>query len=134
MARKRVERELTIEELVPLYGEQNTQCNALKKVVSDLNSKLKNAIKKAKQENKDIEVDGWKCSLSITENSDMNEERLLEFAKTHKLKIIKTKEYIDFDELERLIYAGKIPNDILVEMESCKDSSVRETLRINKLK
>ena len=135
MARKKIEKEQTLEELIPLYGEQNTQCNALKKVVADLNSKIKAAIHTKKSENKDIEVDGWKCKLSVEESSNMNEERLLEFLKAHNIKgIIKTKEYVDFDALEKVIYAGDISKELLLEMNSCKDSNTKEVLRVTKLK
>ena len=44
MSRKKIEKQLTLEELIPQYGEQNTQCNALKKVVADLNAKIKKAL------------------------------------------------------------------------------------------
>lgn len=136
MARRKIETEkaLTLEELIPEYGEKNTQCNALKKVVSDLNIKVKTAIHLALKENTDIEVDGWKCKLSVEESTEMNEERLIEFAKTHNINIIKQREYVDFDALEKLIYNGDIPKNILVEMNSCKEVKTKEVLRITKTK
>lgn len=124
----------TLDELIPIYGQQNTECNALKKVVKELNDKVKAAIHEAKKENQDIIVNGWKCKLSVEDTSTMNEDRLIDFAKKHKLDIICTKEYIDFDALEKLIYAGKIKEDVLLEMDSCKDLGTKDTLRILKLK
>ena len=134
MARKLAEKKLTLNELVPMYGEQNTQCNALKKVVADLNAKLKQAIKDAKKSDEDIIIDGWKCKLSVTDESVFNEDRLLEFVKQHKIDVVRTKEYVDYDALESLIYNGKIKKDVLLEMESCKDAKTKETLRISQLK
>lgn len=136
MARVKIETEpeMTLEELVPLYGEKNTACNALKKDVADLNAKLKKVIKAVDKQNEDIEIDGWKCKLSVTEDSVMNEARLIELAKKHNIDIIRQKEYIDFDALESLIYKGEISKDVLLEMESCKDDTTKETLRINKVK
>jgi len=135
MARKKIEEKTqTLEELIPIYGEQNTQCNALKKVVADLNSKIKKAIHEAKKENKDIVVEGWNCKLSVDDDPVMNEARLIEFAKKHKIDIIRIKEYIDFDALEKLIYGGDIPKEILLEMDSCKDANSKETLRVTKAK
>ena len=136
MARKKLETEkaLTLEKLIPEYGEKNTECNALKKVVADLNSKVKTAIHLALKENTDIEISGWKCKLSVEETSEMNEEKLIEFAKAHKLNIVKKKEYVDFDALERLIYNGDIPKNVLVEMNGCKETKTKEVLRINKIK
>lgn len=134
MARVKVEKPKTLNELIPLYGEQNTQCNALKKVVTDLNGKIKTAIKEAHQENKDIVIEGWKCSLTVTEEPKMNEDKLLEVLKAHKIKAIKTKEYVDFDDLEKLIYAGKIDKEVLLEIDSCNEATKKETLRCTKVK
>ena len=134
MPRKKIEKQLTLEELVPQYGEQNTQCNALKKVVADLNTKIKEVIHKSKQENKDIEINGWKCSLTVEDKKEMNEDRLLEFCKKHKLDCIKTKEYVDGDALEKLIYAGKISEKLIIEMDKCNDVKTKETLRCVKMK
>ena len=134
MARKKIEKPLTLEELIPAYGEQNTECNALKKVVADLNTKIKEAIHKAKQENKDLNIRGWKCSLTVEEKKEMNEDKLLEFCKEHNLKCVKTKEYVDGDLLEKLIYSGKISEELLVEMDKCNDIKTKETLRCVKEK
>lgn len=135
MARKKIEeKKLTLNELIPEYGQKNTECNALKKVVADLNSKIKLAVHEAKKENEDIIIDGWNCNLSVKEDTVLNEDRLLELAKKHKIDIIRTKEYIDFDALEKLIYKGDISKKVLLEMDSCKDSTTKETLRVTKAK
>ena len=134
MTRKKIEQSPKLDELITQYGEQNTQCNALKKVVADLNAKLKTAIKSLNQQNKDIEVNGWKCSLSVTEEKVMNEDRLLEFCKANKIKCIKTKEYVDADALEKLIYSGKISEELIIEMDKCNDVKTKETLRCSKAK
>lgn len=126
--------QLTLDELIPIYGEQNTQCNALKKTVAELNTQLKQAIKENLQENKDIIASGWKCKLSITDESTFNEDRLIDFAKAHNIDVVRTKEYIDYDALENLIYNNQIEKDVLVEMNSCKDAKTKETLRISKMK
>lgn len=133
MARKKTE-QLNLNELIPQYGEQNAQCNALKKVVTDLNSKIKQAIHESKKENTDIVVDGWRCSLSVTDSSEFNEDRLIEFCKQNNIDVVRTKEYIDGNELERLIYNGAISKELMLEMDKCKDSKTRETLRCTKEK
>ena len=99
-----------------------------------MNAKLKTAIKSLNQQNKDIEVNGWKCSLSVTEEKVMNEDRLLEFCKANKIKCIKTKEYVDADALEKLIYSGKISEELIIEMDKCNDVKTKETLRCSKAK
>ena len=133
---------MTLEELVPLYGKQNTECNALKKVVADLNTKLKTIIKSLKQENKDIMIDGWKCSLTVTKEDKVNEDKLLEVLKADWIEhngsmecpYIKHKEYIDSDELERYIYAGKMSKETMLKMDQCNEKTTKETLRCTKVK
>lgn len=125
---------MTLEELIPLYGQQNTECNALTKQVKELNGKLKEAIKKQSKENQDIVVEGWKCKLTVEYKSDMNEERLLEFVKKNNIPVVKQKEYIDFEMLEDLIYKEQVPKDVVLEMNSCMDKNIKEVLRISKVK
>ena len=131
MARKKVveAKVQTLNDLILEYGPLNTECNALKKTVADLNSKIKLAIHDAKKENESIEVEGWRCTLSVTDDSSFNEDRLIDFCKRNNIKVVKKKEYIDHAELERLIYNGKISKEMLVEMDKCKDSKTKETLR-----
>ena len=123
-----------LNELIAQYGEQNDSCNKLKKVVTDLNSKIKKAIHELGKENTDIVVDGWKCSLSVTDSSDFNEDRLLEFCKQHNIDVVKTKEYVDAEALEKLIYNGDISKEVMLEMDSCRDIKTRETLRCVRVK
>lgn len=125
---------MTLEELIPLYGQQNTEYNALKKKVNELNGKLKEAIKEQSKENQDIVMEGWKCKLTVEYKSDMNEERLLEFVKKYNIPVVKQKEYIDFDMLEDLIYKEQVPKDVVLEMNSCMDKNIKEVLRISKIK
>lgn len=133
---------MTLEELVPLYGEENTKCNALKKVVADLNAKIKSTIKELNQQNKDIIIDGWKCSLSITQEDKVNEERLLQVLKedwaahngSMECPYIKRKEYIDEEELERYIFAGKMSKEVIFEIDKCNEKVTKETLRCSKVK
>jgi len=121
--------EQTLEEMIPIYGEINSQCNELTKRVNTLKADIKKAIKTAGKANKDIVIGGWKCSLAITDASDFNEARLIEFCKQNNIDVVRTKEYIDGAELERLMFNGSISKDIMLEMDKCKDKKEKETLR-----
>lgn len=132
--RKKPNQKSNLEELIIEYGSQNAACNDLKKYVSELNSKVKSAIHEAEKVNQDIIVDGWKCTLSVSDTSTMNEARLIEFAKKHGLDIVRTKECIDFDALESLIYKGELSRDLILELDCCKDVSKKEVLRCTKMK
>ena len=50
------------------------------------------------------------------------------------LDIIKSKEYVDMDALESAIYKGLIPTDVLMKMDSCRETTDICTLRVTKAK
>lgn len=124
----------TLESLIPEYGEQNTRCNALKKTVADLNAKIKDAIRTIQKENLDIEVEGWKCKLSVSEDVQVNEAQLIEVLKSYDVPVIKTKEYVDAEALESLIYANKLSEEILLAIDKCNTKTKKEVLRCTKVK
>ena len=136
MARQIITETISLDYLIPQYGVKNTECNALKKEVTSLNAQIKSAILEQKKENTDIQVDGWKCSLTVTQDEDPDEDKVLEVAKKYNITdVIKTKEYIDFDALEKLIYSGEIDKEVLSEINTkCKTVKTRETLRCTKVK
>ena len=54
--------------------------------------------------------------------------------KKYNVPVIKTKEYVDADALERLIYAEKLDHEILLAIDACNTKVTKETLRVKKLK
>ena len=48
--------------------------------------------------------------------------------------IIKTKEYVDFDALEKAIYNGLLPGETLLEMDKAREVKEVVTLRVTKIK
>ena len=43
---------------------------------------------------------------------------MIEFCKQNKINVVKKREYVDMDALEKLIYNDKISKDVLIEMEA----------------
>lgn len=50
------------------------------------------------------------------------------------LGIIKTKDYIDTDALEKAIYKNELDKDVLIEMNTCKQIKRTPTLTIKEIK
>lgn len=75
---------------------------------------------------------------TIQNRESMDEEMLLNIIDNTpgltqlRSEIVKTREYVDFDALENIIYAGKIPNSVLQEMNKAKQTKEIEVLRITK--
>ena len=75
------------------------------------------------------------AKLTIQKRESMDEDMLLEILRNNDYTdIIRTKEYVDMDLLEREIYNGNIDSDTLVAMQKCKSVKEVPTLKIVKAK
>ena len=94
------------------------------------------------REIKDYQVDDWKATYSVQRRESMNEDKLLDVLKKNwtahngsmQCPYIKTKEYVDFDILEDAIYRNELSNEVLMEMDTCKEVKEVETLKVAKVK
>jgi ribosomal protein S8E len=124
---------MTLEELIPSYGQNNTELNSYKKICADENAKIKELMKEAKIEEKT--VDGWVASVRVKRTESFNENKLLDIAKSLGLTdIIKTKEYVDTDVMEELIYNGTITQEMLLEISKAQEVKETPTLYIKREK
>ena len=105
---------MTLEELIPIYGENNTQYNGLKKVVGEQSSEIKKLMQGNNIDEKS--VGGWTAKLTVKKSESFDEDKLLDIVKELGFadKLIKTREYVDMDALEEAIYNGEITQDMLV--------------------
>ena len=123
-----------LEQMIDDYKEGKDKENALKKS----NNALKENIKSYMQEHNlnNASSDKYTVSLSVTNKESLNEDLAIEIIKS-KLggpllaTVIKQKEYIDEDALEKLIYNGDFdPNDLV----KAKITKTIHTLRVTKKK
>lgn len=130
MARRKVE--TSLDTLIPQYAENKSMLDDYKKICDDENKKIKELMEEGS-----YEAGGYKATKSVTTRDSMNENKLLDVLSKAGFKdtpIIKTKEYVDMDELESAIYKGLIEKDILMEIDKCRESKEVVTLRISKIK
>ena len=78
-----------------------------------------------------------RASITITPNQDVNELQAIEILRKSLTpdqfsKVVKTKEYIDDDEFEKLVYAHEVDAEILLPAVTPKAPTV--TLRVGKVK
>lgn len=78
-----------------------------------------------------------RASITITPNQDVNELQAIEILRKSLTpdqfsKVVKTKEYIDDDEFEKLVYAQEVDAEILLPAVTPKAPTV--TLRLGKVK
>lgn len=125
----------SLSEMIDSYKVSKDQENHLKKE----NTLLGNTIK-SEMHQKDLtefETDNWKAVITLKENEDFNEEQAIEIIKStlnpEDLQyVIRTKEYIDDDALEKLIYNKKFDAKTLNCCRTLKEPTA--TLRISKKK
>ena len=122
-----------LDELIPQYAMNKSEMDSYKKICDKENAEIKKLMT-------DLvlpfyEAGEYKATCTISERESMNEEMLLEIAHHHGIsEIVKTKEYIDFDALEKAIYDGKISQEILLEFDKAKEVKKVTTLRVSKIK
>lgn len=117
--------------VVPRYFEHKTEMDFYKKQCDAENAEIKQAMKE--QGIKDFEVDGIVAKYIVKNRESMNEEKLIKVLKDAGYdNLIKTKEYVDMDEVESALYHNAIDTDTIVEMDKCRE--VKEIIELRLLK
>jgi hypothetical protein len=133
-----------LKELVESYGMNKKENDDLKKIVDNQNKEIKSLMESNNL--KKFESDNYKVSYSVSTRDTIDEELLLSEAKTftiadgvelksaQEVGLIKTKEYVDMDVLESLMYKGGISEEDLMKIDKCRDIKTVETLRVSRIK
>ena len=124
-----------LDSLIPQYFMFNSELNIYKKYRDKFNADIKDIMRDNALPN--YIAGDYKATLSISGTVTMDEDILLDILHKHPTLAffcVKTKEYVDFDALESLIYKGEIGEDILLEMDKAKKTATKETLRVIKVK
>ena len=122
-------------DVVLQYQGAKKQETSIKKVVTDLGGIIKQEL-----QNRDITefiAGDVRATITITPNQDVNELQAIEILRKaltpeQFAKVVKTREYIDDDEFEKLVYAHEVEADILLPAVTPKAPTV--TLRLGKVK
>lgn len=121
-----------LDKLVPQYAQTKQQADTYKKQSDKENAEIKSIMTSLALQH--YEAGGYKVVRSVQKRESINEEQLIEIAHKYNIPdVVKTKEYIDFDALEKAIYDGNISQDVLLEMDKAKDVKHVVQLRISKL-
>lgn len=122
-----------LDKLIPYYAENKTKLDAVKKLCDAENRKIKNIMLDFSVQH--YTAGGYTVTCTTSKRETLNEDVLLGLEHLHAIPgIIKTKEYVDFDALEKAIYDGKIPPEVLAEMDKAKESKTVATLRVKREK
>ena len=116
------------------YKESKDKENALKKANNELNENIKTYMQEHDMESANSE--NWMATLSCTKKESLNEDLAIEIIKENLdgallSSVIKKKEYIDEDALEKLVYNGDFDISKLAKAKMVKETY---TLRVGKKK
>ena len=116
------------------YKESKDKENSLKKENNVLNENIKTYMQKHNMTSANSE--NWTATLSCTKKESLNEDLAIEIIKENLggallSSVIKQKEYIDEDALEKLVYNGDFDINKLAKAKIVKETY---TLRVNKKK
>lgn len=117
------------------YHDAKESEKAVKKAVAEFGTQIKEGLQN-RNETEFIAGD-IRAYITVTENSDVNELQAIEILRKELTpeqfsKVVKTREYIDDDELEKLVYAHEVDAEILTPSVTPKAPTV--TLRLGKVK
>lgn len=136
--REVIPKKLTDEELssiVSSYHDAKEVEKKVKKDISEFGGKIKEEL-----QNRNITefvAGDIRATITVTENSEVNELQAIEILRKaltpdQFAKVVKTREYIDDDEMEKLVYAHEVDAEILAPAVTPKAPTV--TLRLGKVK
>ena len=121
-----------LSKVIDEYKESKDKENALNKANKAMNESIKNYMSENGMD--EASSDMYTAVLSNTTNESLNEDLAIEIIKENLggallASVIKQKEYIDEDALEKLVYNGDFD---ISKLEKAKITKVTTTLRIKK--
>lgn len=132
MARKKlVTNEPSLTDLIPLYGEHKASLDVQKKQCESENAQIKKLMEDGNIT--EFQSGGYTAKYSVQDRVSMNEDRLLEVLKKAGItNVIKTREYVDSDLLEKALYNNEISEEIQLQIAECNEVKQVATLRVTK--
>lgn len=137
---KRIVKEESLTTLIPEFGELKTQADSYKKEADVKNKQIKKLMAEEGLEEK--EVDGWQVKYTVALTESYDEDAMLEALKKDWAKrngsmecpYIKTKEYIDEEVLEDMIYKGQLPKKLVASLDKFRIVKETEKLSVKRVR
>ena len=115
-----------LNELIPNYAFNKNEMDSYKKLCDRDNTIIKALMKEEGLYN--YNQGDYTAKISIQQRQTLNEDKLLDVIKDmDRLDLIKTKEYVDMDLLEKALYNGEI---YASDIDSCMNTKEVVTLKV----
>ena len=123
--------EIALNFIIQCFYEDKQKLDMYKKSTEEYNSEIKKLMSKLDKNEFETD-DGLVAKINIQNRESFIDDKLIEKIKELNVSgIIKTKEYVDIDELEDAIYNGRINAS---ELTNCKTSKEVITLKVSQRK
>ena len=131
---RRTTSKIDINKIIDLYKESKDKENALKKSNTEMGNNIKSYFKTNGLDR--VDTDKYTATVTTSTSESLNEELAIEIIKENLggamlSTVIKTKEYIDEDALEKLVYNGDFD---ITKLAKAKITKTTSTLRVSKKK
>ena len=129
-----------LETLIPTYGSLDFELKNIKKKADGFKERIKTLVKTLGV--KTYRAEDYEITYTEAERVSFKEDKLLirlkEIVANKDLKefegLIKTKEYVDMDVLENLLYHNKFDEAEISSISSCQEIKNIPTLKVKKVK
>jgi len=129
-----------LDTLIPQYAANKAEMDSYKKICDRENAEIKSIMKDFALQHH--EAGGYKATYSVTKRESMNEDQLLSMFTSipgfvtiaNNYGVVKTREYIDFDALEKALYDGALSDAQIADLDTAREVKEVVTLRISKVK
>lgn len=119
-------------ELIQSFYQNKSELDGYKKICEDENAKIKAKMTEINADS--YETDGLIAKLTYKDKSTFNEIKLLATIKSLGLDVIKTKEYVDMDSLEKVLYSGTLTAEAKQKLLDCKEPKTEISLKVTRKK
>lgn len=122
---------INIAEIIDQCKEFKDGYNNLKKLSAPLEEQIKEYA--ISHPNEKLVSDKWEANVKITQKEEFDEEKAIQIIKDNLPKeflstVIKTKEYIDDEALEKLVYNKDFDINLLSSCKTLGEPSIRLTI------
>ena len=126
-----------LEALIDEFGPKNELAKSLKKELEPLGVKIKEIM--ANIEPSKVTTKEFEATYSVAVSSSIDEVKLLAALSTDRVwaelnGLIKTKEYVDMDALENVLYHDLASEEMLEKINACQITKETPKLVVKKLK
>ena len=119
--------QIQLQKLIPQYALNKNEADSYKKLADRDNALIKSLMKEEQLDT--FNAGTHSAKITVQNRQTLNEDKLLELIKNiDRQDLIKTKEFVDMDLLEKAIYNGEIDAG---DLDSCMTSKEVVTLKVS---